>query len=80
MQSSQVEVSIVETNLNELLTRVEQGEEIVITRRGKPVATLSQAKRVFKPFTSHAKLLASQPEAQTSSVDTLTALRDEARY
>ncbi len=80
MQSSQVEVSIVETNLDELLTRVEQGEEIVITRRGKPVATLSQAKRVFKPFTSHTKLLASQPEAKTSSVDTLTALRDEARY
>ncbi len=28
------------TKLSELLARVEQGEEIVITRRGKPVAKL----------------------------------------
>jgi len=28
------------TRLSELLDRVERGEEIVITRRGKPVATL----------------------------------------
>jgi prevent-host-death family protein len=31
------------TKLSELLDRVEQGEEVVITRRGKEVARLSRA-------------------------------------
>lgn len=81
-KSKPTEVSVAEAKakLSEILTRVEQGEEIVITRRGKPVATLAQAKKTLKPFTSHAELLASQGVAKTSSVDTLIAMRDEARY
>ncbi len=69
-----------ETTLSELLSRVEGGEDIVITRRGEPVATLSQAKKTFKPFASRAELFASQAAAKTSSLDTLIALRNEARY
>ena len=69
-----------ETTLSELLSRVKGGEDIVITRSGEPVATLSQAKKTFKPLPSRAALRASQPMAKTSSVDTLIALRDEARY
>ena len=81
-KSNVVEVSVAEAKakLSEMLTRVEQGEEIVITRRGKPVATLSPTKKTLKPFVSHAELLASQPEAKTSSLETLIALRDEVRY
>ena len=81
-QKTYTEVSVAEAKakLSEILTRVEQGEEIVITRRGKPVATLSQAKKTFKPFSSHAELLAAQPKAKTSSADILRAMRDEARY
>ena len=66
-----------ETTLSELLSRVEEGENIVITRSGKPVATLSQAKKAFKPLPSRAALRASQPMAKTSSADILRALRDE---
>ncbi len=81
-KSAHTEVSVAEAKakLSEILTRVEQGEEVVITRRGKPVATLSPAQKPLKPFTSHAELLASQPEAKTSSLETLIALRNEARY
>lgn len=77
---SEVSVTEAKAKLGEILTRVEQGEEIVITRRGKPVATLSQAQKTLEPFESHAELLASQPKAKTSSLETLIALRDEARY
>ncbi len=81
-ERSNVEVSVAEAKakLSEILTRVEEGEEITITRRGKPVATLSPARKALKPFASHTELLASQPDAKTSSLETLIILRDEARY
>lgn len=81
-ERSNAEVSVAEAKakLSEILTRVEEGEEITITRRGKPVATLSPARKTLKPFESRAELRASQPMAKTSSVDILRALRDEARY
>jgi prevent-host-death family protein len=41
------------TNLSALLDRVEQGEEITITRRGKPVAKLVSA--VARPDRSEAR-------------------------
>ena len=77
-----MEVSVAEAKakLSEILTRVEQGEEIVITRRGKPVATLSPTKKTLKPFKSRAELRAGQPRAKTSSTEILRTLRDEARY
>ena len=75
-----VSVAEAKAKLSEILTRVEQGEEVVITRRGKPVAALSPIHKTLKPFTPHAELLASQPKAKTSSVDILRVLRDEARY
>ena len=37
------------THLSDLLDRVEAGEEIVITRRGKPVARLAPVAREAKP-------------------------------
>ena len=81
-ERSKAEVSVTEAKatLSELLTRVEAGEEIVITRRGVPVVMLSPAKKTLKPFTSYAELRASQPIAKTSSLETLTVLRDEVRY
>ena len=81
-KSSVTEVSVAEAKakLSEILTRVEQGEEIVITRRGKPVATLSRAQRTLEPLRSRAELRASQPAAKTSSAEILQTLRDEVRY
>ncbi len=39
----EVSVANAKTNLSKLLEAVEQGETILITRHGKPVATLIQA-------------------------------------
>ena len=36
---TEVSVAEAKAHLSELLDRVERGEEVVITRRGKPVAT-----------------------------------------
>lgn len=44
------------TNLSALLDRVEQGEEITITRRGKPVAKLVPA--IAQPDRSEARAAA----------------------
>ena len=46
-----MEVSVAEakTNLSKLLEAVEQGEKILITRHGKPVATLTQPQGGSKP-------------------------------
>ena len=79
-ESLSIEASVAETELNDLLTLIERGEEIVLTRQGEPIATLSQVKKQLKPFKSRAELRAGQPMSKTSSVDTLIALRDEARY
>ena len=44
-----VNVHEAKTNLSKLLARVEAGEEVVIARRGKPVALLVKCKPKGKP-------------------------------
>ncbi len=45
----QVNVYEAKTHLSKLLERVEAGEEIVIARNGRPVATLSAHRAVDRP-------------------------------
>ena len=42
-------VAEAKARLSELLTRVERGEELVITRRGRPVASLSPIRPARQP-------------------------------
>ena len=42
-------VAEAKAHLSELLARVENGEELVITRRGRPVAQLSPVRPVKRP-------------------------------
>lgn len=74
------------TKLSELLDRVEQGEEVIITRRGKPVArmgaatdrapaqkrkaTVEEIREIAREFRKHVK----EP---FSSADINTILYDE---
>jgi prevent-host-death family protein len=48
--------SIAETKnrLSELVTRAEKGEEVVITRHGRPVAKISGVKPAAQPITREA--------------------------
>ncbi len=47
-----ISVADTKAHLSELLARIECGEEIVISRRGKPVARLSPVQQPRKAVTS----------------------------
>ena len=68
-------------HLSELVDRVEAGETIAITRRGKPVAQLSGTVRPRQPIDIAAlkALTDTMAPAPQSAVDIIRAMRDE-RY
>jgi len=47
--ATQVNILEARTQLSKLIERVEQGEDIVIARAGKPVARLTQLERPRRP-------------------------------
>ena len=70
------------THLSELIDRVEAGDSIVITRRGKPVAQLTAVTRPRKPvdvtlLQSVTETLPPQPQDAASLV---RSMRDGDRY
>lgn len=77
-----VNIADIEGTLTELLTKVELGKEVIITRDGEAIAKLSPIPRQLprRPLTSHADLRARQTLSKTSTLETLQALRREERY
>lgn len=74
-----VSVAEAKTHLSTLLDRVERGEEVVITRRGKPVARVSGLEIPKEPL-DLARLKAfrdSLPMQEEASVDLIRKMRDE---
>ena len=65
--------------LSELLDKVEAGEEVVITRRGRAVARLSEASRPKKtlPLADLAEFRRTMPKLSRPSAEMLRELRDE---
>jgi len=76
-----VTVTLVEAkaHLSKLLDKVEAGEQIVITRHGRPVARLSPEFAPKKPIRSLAKFRASMPRLDPPLSETLRQMRDEQR-
>ncbi len=74
-----VSVADAKARLSEILARIEGGGEVVITRRGQPVARLSAIKSPKKPldFDALDSLRARQAVARTSSVQMIRRMRDE---
>jgi prevent-host-death family protein len=74
-----VNLAHAKAHLSELLDKVEAGEEVVITRHGKPVAHLRQAEPPKQPldFEALAALRARLPPQTRSSADVLREMRDE---
>jgi prevent-host-death family protein len=74
-----VTVTLVEakTQLSKLLDKVEAGEQVVITRHGRPVANLSPAVAPKKPIPSLAKFRASMPRLRKPSWVLIREMRDE---
>ena len=71
-----LEIAIGETEitLNQLLSQVEQGEEVTITRQSKPVARLLPIQKTSRPLSSRIELRAAQPLHKDSSLETLKSL------
>ena len=76
----EIAIGETETTLNQLLSQVEQGEEVTITRQGKPVARLLPIQKTSRPLSSRIELRAAQLPQKDSSLETLQNLRHEARY
>jgi prevent-host-death family protein len=76
-----VKVAEAKARLSEILARVEEGREVLITRRGRPVARLSPVERPKKPidFAALDSLRARQPLSHISSVRLIRKMRDQ-RY
>jgi prevent-host-death family protein len=81
MDNKHVSLAEAKAHLSGLLDRVEAGEEVVITRRGKPVARLAPegpAKR--KPLPSLADFRAQMPVSKIPAGEFVRKMRDEDRY
>jgi antitoxin (DNA-binding transcriptional repressor) of toxin-antitoxin stability system len=74
-----VSVAEAKARLSEILARVEGGGEVVMTRRGHPVARLSALKGPKTPidFGTLDSLRARQAVPGTSSVELIRRMRDE---
>lgn len=77
-----VSLADAKARLSELIDRVEAGETIEITRRGKPVAQLSATVKPRKPidFSALKAFTDSLPLSPESAGDFVRAMRDEDRY
>lgn len=71
---TEVTVAEAKAKLSELLKRVEAGEQVTITRRGKPVAVMNAPKQ---PLPTRAELRAQQTPSKLSSAELLRQMRDE---
>jgi prevent-host-death family protein len=78
---SAVNLADAKAHLSELVDRVEAGDSIDITRRGKPVARLTAVARPRKPIDAELlqSLTASMPQTQ-SAADLVRSMRDGDRY
>jgi prevent-host-death family protein len=77
-----VSLADAKAHLSELVTRAERGEDVCITRRGKPVVKLTRIEQPKKPidFEAIRKLRESMPMQIESAGDFIRRMRDEDRY
>jgi prevent-host-death family protein len=75
---SSVNLAIAKAQLSELINKVESGEEVVITRHGRPVARMVSATPLKQsvPLERLAELRKQLPVRKGSSAQALRALRD----
>ena len=76
-----VTVTLVEAkaHLSELLDKVEAGEQVVITRHGKPVANIAGIGVPKKPIPSLVEFRARMPKLKEPLSESLRKVRDEQR-
>ncbi|MHB1403552.1 MAG: type II toxin-antitoxin system Phd/YefM family antitoxin [Thiobacillus sp.] len=72
-----VSLSKAKSNLSQLLRRVEAGEEVVITRRGKPIARITPVERPKLAVKSLAAFRRRMPRWRKASSELLQEMCDE---
>jgi prevent-host-death family protein len=72
-----VSLAHAKAHLSDLLDKVESGEQVTITRHGRPVACLSAAERKASPLRPLKEFRAKMPRWRKSSVVLLRKIRDE---
>lgn len=76
-----VKIDIAElASLNQIINRVEQGEEILLTRQGEAIARLSPILKSSQPLQSRAALRQAQDPSSQTTLESLQMLHQEARY
>jgi len=77
-----VSLADAKARLSELVARAEAGEDICISRRGKPVARLVRVEQPKKPIDVEAlrRLVASMPMQKQSAGEFIRWMRDTDRY
>lgn len=77
-----VSLAAAKAHLSELVARAERGEDVCITRRGKPVVKLTRVENPKKPidFEAIRRLRESMPKQKESSEEFIRGMRDDARY
>ena len=74
-----ISVAVAKAHLSGLLDRVEKGDEVVITRRGKPVARLTTVNPPKKPVQPLTSFRAQISPLKVSGSAALRLLREEER-
>ena len=77
-----VSLADAKAHLSELIDRVEAGDSVDITRRGKPVARLTAVAKPRKPIDAAQlqALTASMPPQTETAADMVRAMREDERY
>jgi prevent-host-death family protein len=76
---TQVSVAEAKAHLSSLLDAVAEGDSVVITRRGKPIAELVPRRAVRDLLPELEALRSSLPHQKTGAAETINNLRDTAR-
>lgn len=74
---STVTLADAKAHLSHLIDQVEAGEEVVITRRGQPVARITPVEKPKKPLKSLVEFRSRMPRWRKSSTELLREMRDE---
>jgi prevent-host-death family protein len=77
-----VSLADAKARLSELVQRAEAGEDVCITRRGKPVVRITRLDQPKKPidFEALRKLRESMPKQKQSAGEFIRWMRDTDRY
>lgn len=76
MTMTMISLAEAKARLSDILRRVEKGEEVIVTRRGRAIARIARVGKSQKAFRSRAGLRARLPKARRSSAKVIRQLRD----